>query len=134
MTQVLPEERASVIVLPKWTADIEEDGSQLKKLVDAILETIPDGSMDLQTFKDQIEQEIAGPQPGSTMGAKQVVQDLEGGAEHAAAAVDAGPATKSVFAHKAAEDEASGKEQQDALADLLDGLAVSKTAAKEPVL
>ena len=57
--QVLPDERASVIVVPKWTADMQGDDTGLRRLVDAFLEIIPYGNMDLQTFKDQIEQDIA---------------------------------------------------------------------------
>ena len=122
-----------MIVLPKWTADIQEDGSQLKRLVDAMLEMIPDGSMDLQTFKDQIEQEFTGFQP--TTGAKQAEEVSKTEAEKGSNAQDASAETTSASPHKGAKGKVTAEEheQQDALAELLGGLAVSKTAAKEPV-
>ena len=55
-----------MIVVPKWTADIEEDGSAMKELVDAVLEIIPEGNMDVQTFKEQVELRITGGKPRIT--------------------------------------------------------------------
>ena len=88
--------------------------------MDAFLEIIPDGNMDLQTFKDQIEQDIADEEPAITKN------------KPAAENAEARPDKSCTSVEEDADTSRGDAEASDDLADLLGSLKVSKPANKVP--